>query len=312
MMRIGQTKGVRKGKPASRRRKPPSTIARLDCAAAFQKLARNRVAEITAQHGSACADDAEAVHQIRVVITRLRAAVSFFAPMTVDAEWIRLKKEIAWLNASLGAARDSDVAMEYAGRKRYRAWAQCMIGQELDECRMRDHRRLVRCLRSQRFQRLIEELSGWIRRGPWVARWEEAARCKPAKPLKAYCRHKLDRWHKQLIHKGRQLTTMDASHRHRLRIKSKRLRYMLEALTDIGPVRGLGPFRRMHKPAKRLQRALGDLRDLKRFGRLGTTSPPPENGKRGDLRPPGYRRQKKKLLAVAVEAYRGLKEVDAL
>ncbi len=115
----------------SRRRKV-AEAASLDCAAAFQKIALDCVASIKAHHSGACAGDAEAVHQIRVAITRLRAAVAFFAPIVVDAEWLRLKKEIAWLNGSLGAARDSDVVVEYARRKRYRAWAQHMIGEQLD------------------------------------------------------------------------------------------------------------------------------------------------------------------------------------
>jgi CHAD domain-containing protein len=233
MMRIGQTRTSGKRKPAYRRRKPSSTAVELDCAMAFQKIARDCTAKIMAHHSSACAVDAEAVHQIRVAITRLRAAVSFFAPMTVDAEWLRLKKEMAWLNGSLGAARDTDVALDYAGRARYRVWAQGRIGQDLDERRLRDHRRLVRCLRSLRFQRLIEALSDWIGRGPWVARWKKAALRKPTEPLRSHSKHKLDRWHKRLIRKGRRIETMDPSGRHRLRIKAKRLRYMLEVLTDI-------------------------------------------------------------------------------
>ena len=146
-------------------RRKAAEAARLDCAAAFQKMALDCVAAIKAHHSSACAGDAEAVHQIRVAITRLRAAVAFFAPIVVDAEWLRLKKEIAWLNGPLGAARDSDVVVEYARRKRYRAWAQRKIGEQLDQRQMRDHRRLVRCLRSARTQRLIAAMAGWIRAG---------------------------------------------------------------------------------------------------------------------------------------------------
>jgi CHAD domain-containing protein len=41
---------------------------------------------ISSHHSSACAGDPEAVHQLRVAIARLRAAVSFFAPMAMDAE----------------------------------------------------------------------------------------------------------------------------------------------------------------------------------------------------------------------------------
>jgi CHAD domain-containing protein len=304
MMRADQTKTLGKRKPADRRPKVPTTAVRLDCATAFQRIARDCVAKIAAHHSGACAGDAEAVHQIRVAITRLRAAVSFFAPMTADAEWLRLKKEIAWLNASLGGARDADVIEEYAGRNRYRAWAQSVIGQDLDERRTRNYRRLVRCLRSRRFQRLIDDLSGWITRGPWLARWNKAAPRKAARPLKAYCDYELDRWHRRLIRKGRDLETMDAAHRHRLRIKAKRLRYMLETPPDIAPVGSHDQFRRMRGPAKRLQRTLGDHRDLERFGRLG---PPPEDAKQGDHRPPGYRGRKKKLLTAAVAAYRDLK-----
>jgi CHAD domain-containing protein len=265
---------------------------------------------ISSHHSSACAGDAEAVHQLRVAIARLRAAVSFFAPMVMDAEWLRLKKEIAWLNVSLGAARDSDVVIGYARRKRYRAWAQGITGQNLDERWMRDHRRLVRCLRSQRFQRLIEELSDWIVRGPWAARWRTAARRKPAEPLTTCSEHMLARWHKQIIRKGRQLRSMDASRRHRLRIKAKRFRYMLEALTDIFPARDQGELRRMHRHIKRLQRVLGDLRDLKRFGRLSAISPH-EDDAPSDRRPPGYRRRKEELLEAAVAAYRSLKQAGA-
>jgi CHAD domain-containing protein len=305
MMRISQM--IAKRKPAGHRRKVFPTAADLDCATAFQRIAQGCTAMITSHHGGACAGDAEAVHQLRVAITRLRAAASFFGPMAIDAEWLRLEKEIAWLNVSLGAARDSDVIVDYAGRKRYRAWAQGVIGHNLHERRMHDHRRLVRCLRSRRFKRLIEDLSDWVVRGPWVARWRKAARRKSAEPLKAYSEHMLARWHKRFIRKGRQFRSMDALHRHRLRIKAKRFRYMLEALRDIFPARDHGELRRMHRHIKRLQRVLGDLRDLKRFGRLSAISPHVDAAP-GDRRPPGYRRRKEKLLEAAVAAYRSLKQ----
>lgn len=228
----------------------------------------------------------------------------------MDTEWLRLKKEIAWLNLSLGAARDSDVAIDYAGRKRYWAWAQGVRGQNLQERRMRDHRRLLRCLRSPRFRRLLEDLPDWVVRGPWVARWRKVARGKSVEPLKTYSEHMLARWHKRFIRKGRRLRSMDASHRHRLRIKAKRFRYMLEALTDIFPARDQGELRRMHRHIKRLHRVLGDLRDLKRFGRLGAMSPQ-QDGAPGNRRPPGYRRRKEGLLEAAITAYRKLKRARA-
>jgi len=279
----------------------------LDCATAFQKIAQDCVAKVRLHHSSACAGDAEAVHQIRVAITWLRAAVSFFAPVAGDAEWRRLKKEIAWLNASLGAARDSDVVMEYAGRERYRAWAQRTIGSDLDANQARDHRRMVGCLRSLRFHDLVEAMSGWIAGGRWLRRWERKPRRK-AKPLKAYCERELNRWRRRLIRKGRRLKTLNASDCHRLRIKAKRFRYMLEALTGIVPVFERDQLRHVHRPVKRLQRTLGDLRDLKRFARSGRSAAVERGGKR---RPPGYRRQRRKLRGAAMSAYRDLKDAGA-
>ncbi|MBR1148174.1 CHAD domain-containing protein [Bradyrhizobium sp. AUGA SZCCT0431] len=285
-----------------------ASAAQFDCATAFQKIALDCVGKVRLHHSSACAGDAEAVHQIRVAITRLRSAVFFFASIVVDAEWRRLKKELAWLNGSLGAARDSDVVVEYARRKRYRDWAQRMIGEDLDAHQTRDHRRMVRCLRSPRFHDLIEAMSGWIGGGSWLPRWERMLRRKSARPLKAYCKRELNRWRRRLIRKGRRLKTLGASDRHRLRIRAKRFRYMLEALTGIVPVFGDGEFRHVHKPAKQLQRTLGDLRDLKRFARPGLSA---QGDNPGQHRPPGYRRQRQKLRSAAISAYRGLKEAGA-
>ncbi|MBR1277824.1 CHAD domain-containing protein [Bradyrhizobium sp. AUGA SZCCT0283] len=297
---------TRPARTSSRRKAP--VAAAPDCATAFQKIALDCVAAIKAHHTSACAGDAEAVHQIRVAITRLRAAVAFFASIVVDAKWLRLRKEIAWLNGSLGAARDSDVVVEYARRKRYRAWGQRMIGKQLDESQTQDHRRLVRCLRSVRTQRLIVAMAAWIRQGPWLERHK---RREDAEALQSYCARELNRWHERLVRKGRHLKTLGASRRHRLRIKAKHFRYMLEALTETVDFGGRNEWRHLHRPAKRLQRVLGDMRDLERFAGSAGGSPQAENIKRGRKHPPGYRRQREKLLSAAIAAHRDLKHAGA-
>jgi CHAD domain-containing protein len=218
------------------------------------------------------------------------------------------QEEIRVVNASLGTARDADVVVEYARRKRYRAWVQRMTGGNLDRRQTRDRRQLVRSLRSARFRRLIVALAGWIEQGPWLARW---TRRKGAEPLEVYCVRELNRWRERLIVRGRHLKTLDASRRHRLRIKVKRFRYMLEALTETVALRGRGEFLHLQRPAKRLQRTLGDLRDLRRLAGLAVP-PPAENGKRREKRPPGYRRRKERLLNAAIEAYGHLKRPSVL
>jgi CHAD domain-containing protein len=236
----------------------------------------------------------------------LGAAVSFFAPVTVDTNWRHLKKEIAWLNAWLGAARDSDVMVEFSRRGRYRAWADVAIGADLDRRRARDHRQVVRCLRSARTRRLTAALSVWTKRGPWLLRWEVVARRGDVEPLQVYCERELDRWRERLIRNGRQLSTMNGARRHRLRIRAKRFRYMLEASTDIVAMWSRAELRYTQSAAKRLQRTLGDLRDFKRFAGLSRS-----DAMQDKTRPPGYRRQRDKLRGAAVRAWRDLKRASA-
>ena len=296
--------GAHPNRASSRRKAAKANV--LDCAAAFQRIALDAVSAINARHAGACAGDAEAVHQIRVAITRLRAAVTFFAPIVADAEWLRLKRDIAWLNGPLGDARDSDVVVEYARRKKYRAWARAMIGAQLEQRQMRDHRRLVRCLRSARTQRLIAAMARWARQGAWLKRYRQRkdAEALDVEALPTYCARELDRWHARLVRKGKRLEDLGAERRHRLRIQTKRFRYMIETLTETVPLWGRGKSRRLHRAAKRLQRALGDMRDLERLADLAA------NGKRGG-RPPGYRHERKELLGAAVAAYRDLKHAES-
>ena len=86
---------------------------------------------------------------------------------------------------------------------------------------------------------------------------------------------------------------------------------MLEALTETVALWGRGKFRHLHRPAKRLQRALGDMRDLERFADLAGGLPQAENGKRGSKHPPGYRHRREKLLDAAIAAHRDLKHAEA-
>jgi CHAD domain-containing protein len=272
-------------------------LANLDCAAAFQKIALDAIGAIKANRARACAGDAEAVHQIRVAITRLRAAAIFFASVAADAEWMRLKREIAWLNDPLGNARDSDVVADIARRGKYRAWARAALGDQLVQRQARDHRRLARCLRSARARRLFAAMARWARQGAWLKRYR---RRKDKQSLTSYCADQLDRWHARLVRKGKHLAKLKAERRHRLRILAKRFRYMIEALTETVPLWSRVKCREWHRPAKQLQRALGDMRDLERLAELA-----------GGRRPPGYRRRCDKLLDAADAAYRDLERAKA-
>jgi inorganic triphosphatase YgiF len=93
------------------------------CRACFQRIASRCLQMIESHHNLSIVAEPDAVHGMRMEITRLRAAALFFVPTTDDAAWPDLDRQLRWLNSALGKARNRDVAVEYADRKHYRRWA---------------------------------------------------------------------------------------------------------------------------------------------------------------------------------------------
>ena len=297
-------------KPARARGKKPRQPKRgngvagqpvvLTCAAAFRRLVTGCLAEIAANQHAAGLGQVDAIHRMRVGITRLRAAVSFFAPMSIDRVWPQLKDELRWLNRALGSARDVDVVVENLRHQRFRKLTLEGIEQDLKRRSKKTRTRLNRALRSARFHRLLTSASDWIEHGPWTEQADTRAGGLQDQPIGPFCEQRIARWQKKLIRDGSELADMKEERRHRLRIRAKRLRYMLEMLATVCPDRYLKPFGGMEKPIKRLQRALGDLGDLKRLRDWTKSS----FVARREHLPNGYKREKSAVLADADKAFR--------
>jgi CHAD domain-containing protein len=270
------------------------------CADAFRRLATACLAEIAVNQHAAGLGQVDAIHRMRVGITRLRAAVSFFAPMSIDRVWPRLKDELRWFNRALGSARDVDVVVENLRRRRYRKLTLVGIDQDLARRSKQTRTRLNKALRSARFRRFLALASTWIDRGPWSERTDARFVGLQDQPIGPFCAHRIAQWQKKLIRDGSELADMKEERRHRLRIRAKRLRYMLEMLATVCPERYLRPFGGMEKPIKRLQRTLGDLGDLKRLRDWTKSS----YAARREHLPDGYKRAKSVVLADAGKAFR--------
>ena len=279
--------------------------AALTCAAAFRRLATSCLAEIAANQHAAGLGKVDAVHRMRVGITRLRAAVTFFAPMTSDKVWPELKEDLRWLNRTLGAARDVDVVVENLRHQRFRRLTLAGIEKDLERRARQTRTRLNRALHSARFRRLLTSASEWIDHGPWTARADARSVSQQGQPIGPFCERRMARWHRKLVRDGSELAAMNEEQRHRLRIRAKRLRYMLEMLATVCPDRYLSPYGRMEKPIKRLQRSLGDLGDLKRLRDWTKSS---VVARREHL-PHGYGREKSSVLTVAGKAFRKMARV---
>ena len=76
---------------------------------AFRAIARNCLRQIIANEPVMCAGRAEGLHQMRIGLRRLRAAIAIFADVVGDEDQKKIKSELKWITQELGPARDLDV-----------------------------------------------------------------------------------------------------------------------------------------------------------------------------------------------------------
>ena len=297
-------KAAGRSKPAATPRRPtPRLNAMMACDTAFRVIARRYLGDLSVNQEATCNGDSTALHQMRIALTRLRTAIWFFAPMVVDSQHTRIRDQLKWLNAHLGAARDLDVATERLqaiDKKRpqdepyYRAW---------DDKRANSHRLLARALRSARYRRLMKDTSDWIENGPWsIKRGKQAAK-ERATPIAEYGAEKLTRRLEKLLRKSRKLQQMDAEKRHRLRLLNKKLSYSIEAFEDLFSDKRFSKLQAGLKHLRKAQRSLGQLNDDERGRALAATLQHDGTHAPWDFLGP---KREERLLQTATTAYRKL------
>src|SRR5215475_794254 len=75
--------------------------AAMPCDTAFRLIARRYLKDLRAIHDATRRGDAEALHQMRIALTHLRAAVQFFSPIVDDQAREQIRQELKWLNGQL-------------------------------------------------------------------------------------------------------------------------------------------------------------------------------------------------------------------
>lgn len=173
------------------------------------------------------ADTVEGVHQARVALRRLRAAVILFKPMVADAAYRRLRGELQWLGRLLGTVRDLDVLQANlslcAGQSETSGQARKLIAQ-CQAKRQRAHRAAMEAFSSDRGRILPLDLVEWVETGQWQNENSSLAE----EPVRKFARAQLKKRWKKLVKDGTGLAKLGPAARHQIRIEAKRLRYMAE------------------------------------------------------------------------------------
>jgi len=275
----------------------------MTCEAAFRTIARQYLHGVTEQHRAACAGSAEAVHEMRIALTRLRTSIAFFAPMVDGDERSRISAELKWLHAHLGIVRDLDVALERLMKAGGRSPDMKAWKQERAACQ----RHLTRALRSQRYRRLIRDTSTWIEKGGWSAkRGKPSLDCR-LRPIGEYSAERLKKWRNTLLKKSRGLEEVGARKRHRVRLINKKLTYALDAVESLAPNEEMPARQAALKELRKAQRSLGQLNDDARYRVIAQGL---QDGVEALPALLGAKR-KKRLLHKAAEAYREFARLKA-
>ena len=208
------------------------------------------------QAAAADGGDIEGVHQMRVALRRLRAALDFFSPWLPEAQRRWFERETRWLGRRLGRARDLDVLLAETlapvAAARPRDPALALLRRAVEKRRTRAYRRLARALASPRYTGLVLTLGRWTAARGWRGRDGAAldrALAREARPA-------LDRAWEAARGPGALFDRLTPEERHDLRLRIKALRYATQFVGS-----ACGDARPLLRLLARLQDGLGAAQD---------------------------------------------------
>lgn len=245
--------------------KPVALAPDTTVAAAFQAIGRACLHHLMANEAVLrTRRDPDAVHQMRVAMRRLRAAISLFGDVVADPARDPLKGELRWISSALGEARDIDVFLaKTLAPIRERHAEMPELGELATWMAARGdeaHGQALAAVNSARFLTLVLDVAAWIETGPWLQ--DGGTKLREGK-VGAFAAKQLARRVKKVRRRGVGLDKLDPDTRHRLRIEIKKLRYAAEFFSDLfeGKERRKR-FKAFLAALARLQELLGDLNDM--------------------------------------------------
>jgi len=240
---------------------------RMSTGEALHAIALGCLHHIAANEPAVRAHDAEGVHQMRVGLRRLRAAMAVFAELLDDEETARLKSELKWLTSELGPARDLDVYVTGNIRPLQRSLPDKRgidaLQSDLEARRAGAFTRAKKAVESPRYRTLLLDTLGWIESGHWTTTGDELIAALRRRAAGDFARDELARRAAKISKKAGKLAKLDARGRHKLRIAIKKLRYASEFFACLfARPKARKRMRRFERQLKRLQDRLGALNDI--------------------------------------------------
>lgn len=248
----------------------------LPAAEGFARMVGSGLQEIEPLLDPAAGMEIEAVHDLRIGVRRLRAALALFAPVLGPAAG-RFDDRLRTTGRLLGAVRDWQVLRtETLAQARTHGLAEpcaAVLAEAAAEAARRPEDALRAALREQ-VPALLPALAAWAgdgMRAPALLGDPEPL----GRPLPALVPVLMTRLRHRVIRRTKGYRHADAAALHRLRKRAKTLRYATELLA---PLYGEKRVRKLAKRCKHLQDLLGRINDAAATPELlSKLAPPPES-----------------------------------
>ena len=223
----------------------------------FDAVAKNGLRHLFENEAAARRGDPEGIHQFRVAIRRLRAALRAFKPMLPYASRKGFNGELRWFQQRLAPARDWHVFLDESLPSIIGGNTEGNVATHLRRLARRERREGLAdadsVLDSRRYARLLLQFQRWLAHLPG-----ECDEGILQKPLTRFARQVLDAAHKDLLRCDAGFARMSGAELHRLRILAKKLRYAAEFFRSLYPDAGASAYIRS---LAKLQDRLGRIND---------------------------------------------------
>ena len=245
--------------------KQPDIKSGQSCGAAFGQIFRSAAAQIIDNRTVVLeTDQAEGAHQLRVGLTRLRAAHRALNPRLDSPAFHHLEDDARTIARAVGELRDADVLIEdiYAP---VAGAAPVQQGFDALHHALQSHRTAKQgsareCLRGGPWSRLLLSL----------ALWPAMLETNPSlqeQSIEDYAKQALRKRWKKVAKCGRAIESLEPEEKHKMRRSLKKLRYMIEFFAPIFQSKDVKPF---VKQLKALQDVFGYVNDVRMAEQIRT------------------------------------------
>lgn len=206
----------------------------------------------------------EGVHQLRVSLRRLRSALDLMRSVGALSNLDALRSEAKWLAQDLSAARDWDVfqletlptiARACPSVAGFDALALVAARRQSDAYRKAHH-----ALADRRCAVFLIGLGGWIETRGWRNDVAAEDLGQLAEPAVNFAQRILSEQYVKVLKRGRRFKSLTIEELHRIRLATKRLRYLSEFLLPLYEDRRTA--RRFARRLAGLQEELGAFNDM--------------------------------------------------